>query len=296
VSRDYGNARIAARRARLLDPATLRHLAAAASPAEFVATLERHEDWRSIVRQVAALGAETSALVDGAIERHRSDRLAALPRLFEPPDRALVEALVLPLDASRALAVLRRRHAGESAESIGSTIVGGALLGPADLGRLARASSAADAVGVLVRAGVVDAAAAPRLVDAAGQPDGWARFEERLGEAFEHARHGRARARGRDAGRVRGVLAGERATRAAVADALVVGGAAAAALVERTETLARLDALARDARRDPLGIGPVIAYAAAIEAQAIRLRAALARVCSGWTSELARPYLGWSAA
>ena len=40
-----------------------------------------------------------------------------------------------------------------------------------------------------------------------------------------------------------------------------------------------------------LGIGAVIGYVAAVEAQAIRLRAMVARVRARWTAEDAAPYL-----
>jgi hypothetical protein len=51
-------------------------------------------------------------------------------------------------------------------------------------------------------------------------------------------------------------------------------------------TSARLEALVRTARRDPLGIGVVAGYVAAVELQAMRVRAALARVVVGWSDQL----------
>ena len=65
-----------------------------------------------------------------------------------------------------------------------------------------------------------------------------------------------------------------------------------AALAERALTLERLDGQARSGRRDPLGIGTVVGYVAAVEAQAIRLRAILARVRAGWPAAFTAPYLG----
>jgi hypothetical protein len=66
--------------------------------------------------------------------------------------------------------------------------------------------------------------------------------------------------------------------------------------LEREATLARLERVARAGPRDPLGISAVAGYVAALDAQAIRLRASLARVVAGWGPETARPYLAAGAA
>jgi vacuolar-type H+-ATPase subunit C/Vma6 len=62
-------------------------------------------------------------------------------------------------------------------------------------------------------------------------------------------------------------------------------------MLDRGAALARLDGLARIARRDPLGIGPVAGYVAALEAGAIRLRAILAGLVGGWSRESVGSYL-----
>jgi hypothetical protein len=62
-------------------------------------------------------------------------------------------------------------------------------------------------------------------------------------------------------------------------------------LLERATTLARLDRLAAAGPRDPLGIGAVAGYVAAVEGQAIRLRAILARVAAGWSGQLVGTYM-----
>jgi len=72
---------------------------------------------------------------------------------------------------------------------------------------------------------------------------------------------------------VQALLAAEAAARDAVAAALTTAGPAAAAVVERALCLSRGAALDRRAHRDPLGIGPVAAYVAAVELAALRLRA-----------------------
>lgn len=288
---DYGNARIAALRAGLLDGPAFHRLAESGSPAAFLALLERSEDWAPILREVAALGGDPAAAAEAAIERHRSERLGALPGWYDSPARSFVEALVMSLDAERALAILRRRRAGESPESIGTTIVGGALLGPAELGRLARAPGVASAIGLLVRFGLIGVDDGPGLVAAAALDVPAERFERAFAAAVDRARLSRTWGRGPDAALVRGVLAEEGRIREAAAREMTDTGPATAALVERTAELERLDRLARRARRDPLGIGVVAGYIAAVEAQAIRLRAALARVRAGWTSELVGSYL-----
>src|SRR3989304_3494266 len=105
---ESGNASIAARRGRLLDGPSLRRLVEAGSAAELLVLLERAEDWRPILREVAPLAADPQSAFEVSVERHRSARLGALPRWYAPPARGLVEALVLPLDAPRRVALLRR--------------------------------------------------------------------------------------------------------------------------------------------------------------------------------------------
>jgi vacuolar-type H+-ATPase subunit C/Vma6 len=288
---EYGNARIAALRGRLLDGPTLRRLQEAESAAELLVLLERAEDWRPILREVAPLAADPQSAFEVSVERHRSARLGALPRWYPPPARDLVDALVLPLDAQRVVALLRRRRAGETPEAVGATIVGGALLGTAQLGAVGRAPTFEAAVRLLTRLGVVpaDAVASFRGAEAAG--GGWEPLEAGLVAAFDGARVARAAGRGGDAARVRAIIAAERADRETVVGELRGEGASAAAHVERETTLARLDRLAAAGPRDPLGIGAVAGYVAAVEAQAIRLRAILARVAAGWSGQLVGTYM-----
>ncbi len=288
---DYGNARVAALRGRLLDPAALRRLAEADSAGAFLALLERSEDWRPILRQTEPLVIEPQGAVEASIERHRSARLGALVRFYPPPAQRLVEALVLPLDRERIVALVRRRLAGEPPEVIGATIVGGALLDAARLGALVRAPTLAALVRAIGRAGLIPTGEAIELGRRVEQGIGRAELEARLATAFEQGRIERAGGSDRNARAVRAILAREQAERRAVAAELTAGGPAAAALLERTLTLTRLDELARTGRRDPLGIGPVAGYVAAVEAQAIRLRASLARVVGGWGHDLVGLYL-----
>jgi vacuolar-type H+-ATPase subunit C/Vma6 len=288
---DYGNARVAARRAGLLDAAAYRRLAEASSPATLLVLLGTHDDWRPVLAEVAALSADPGPAVDAAIERHRSRRLSALLRWYGERPRRLVEALVLPLDVERLLALLRRRRAGEKAETIGAAVASGALLGAAEIGRLARAATLeallerAAELGLLASA---DGASIGRLA-AAGAPP--ARVEAALLEAADGARLARARGRTADARLVREAIEREIAVRANGAAVLRESGAAAGAFVERSDTLDRLDALVSVGRRDPLGIGVVAGYVAAIELQAIRLRAILAGVVAGWPPTLVGEYL-----
>src|SRR3989304_810132 len=128
---ESGNASIAARRGRLLDGPSLRRLVEAGSAAELLVLLERAEDWRPLVGEVAPLAADPQSPFEVSVERPRSARLGALPRWYAPPARGLVEALVLPLDAQRVVALLRRRRAGETPEAGGAPIVGGGPPGSA---------------------------------------------------------------------------------------------------------------------------------------------------------------------
>lgn len=285
---DYGLARVAALRGRLLDASTLGQLRQAPTAAAFVRVLERSEDWAPVVRLVAPLGAEPLATAEAAIERHRSLRIGRLRRWFEPPTKDLVEALVLPLDRERLVALLRLRRAGAGAEAIGALVAPGALLDPAELGELARAPSLTDLVVRLAVVGVVPTEAVPGLVGAArasADPSGWAAFESALGEAVEAGRSRRATGRSENARFVEQLLRREAAERRAVAAELEAGGVASALRLERGLVLARLSELARRARRAPHSIGPVAGYIAAVELQAIRLRAILARLRSGWAGD-----------
>jgi hypothetical protein len=288
---DYGNARVAAMRSRLLDRTALARLAESGSPAVLLNSLERVEDWAPILRTVSALGAEPAAVVDAAIERHRSARLGALPRFYGPPVRALVAALVVPLDLERVVALVRRRRAGASPDELGSTIVGGALLSPADLGRLARAPTLGDLGAILAVLGLVDHAAVGELRVAADPLVPPERWESALQDAIDRTRAAWAAGRGSDAAVVREALADERRARDAAVAELADGDSAGAATLDRGSALARLDGLAHVARRDPLGIGPVAGYVAAVEAGAIRLRAILAGLVGGWSRESVGSYL-----
>ena len=283
---EYGNARVAALRARLLSSAELRRLEEAGGAAEMLGLLERAEDWQAVIRDVGGLGTNPAATVEAATERHHAARLAALPGFYADATTRLVEALVLPLDHARLLAILRRRRSGESPDLIGGTIVRGAVLSAAELGRMARAPTPPDVVILAGRLGILEAADAARVAAAmrAGVAD--SRAEDLLVGAADRARDARAAGRGADAAQVRHLLADERIARAAAVAELLSTGAAAASLVERTATAARLEALARAARRDPLGIGAVAGYVAAVELQAMRIRAALARVVVGWSDQL----------
>ncbi len=291
---DYGNARVAALRSRLLDQPTFLRLGESGSAVAFRAILERTEDWRTLLWEPEASGADPRASIERSIEAHRSARLGALPRFYPPPARRLVEALVLPLDHERVVEIVRRRVGGEPPEAIGASLVAGALLDAATLAELARAASLATFLRGLVAAGLLlrEDGLAVAAVSGAGFGGGidHRTLEERLWIALERAREERAVGPGVDAPAVREFLARERADRRAVAQELMTAGPTAATLVERTTTLARLDDRARAGRRDPLGIGTVAGYTAAVEAQAIRLRASLARVAGGWGHDLVGLY------
>ncbi len=285
---DYGLARVAALRGRLLDASTLGRLRSAPTPAAFLQILERSEDWDPIVRLVAPLGGHPVAAAGAAIERHRSLRIGRLPGWFEPPTRSLVEALVLPLDRERAFAFLRLRRSGADAETIGTLVSPGFLLDSAALGELSRAPTLADVVVGLAARGLVEVETVPELLRRAREavdPAGWAAFERALDVAIEAVRVRRAVGRSENARFVTALLRREALERRTVAEELDSGGAASAARLERALLLARLAALVRRARRAPLSIGPVAGYVAAVELQAIRLRAILARLRSGWPGD-----------
>lgn len=288
---DYGNARVAAARSRLLGRDDLQHLLDAPSPAALLALLERLDDWRSIVAEVATLAAPPAQAIAAAIERHRSRRLAALLRWYPSPTRALVEALVIPLDVERLVAVARRLRAGEPSDQIGAAVPPGALLDADAIGLLARATSLgmlldrASARGLLTRS----AGRAVTRLAATGAPSD--RIELAIVEAADRARLARASGPGEADRTVRGVVVREIAVRKRAAADSRDAGTALAALEERDATLARLDELARLGRRDPLGIGTVIGYIAGVEAGAIRLRAVVASLVAGWPSDVVGEYL-----
>jgi vacuolar-type H+-ATPase subunit C/Vma6 len=288
---DYGNARVAARRAGLLDAAAYRRLSEASSPATLLVLLAALDDWRSVLAEVAALSSDPGPAVDAAVERHRSRRLSALPRWYEGRPRRLVETLVAPLDVERLLAVVRRRRAGEKPETIGAAVAPGALLGSAGVGQLARAPSVEAMFDRAAEFGLLDPVAAALVGQLAATGAPAARVEGALLDATDAARLVRARGRTADARFVRAVVEREIETRANGTAALLESGAAAGTFVERAETLARLDSLAALGRRDPLGIGAVAGYIAAIEVQAIRLRAIFAGVAAGWPPTLVGEYI-----
>jgi vacuolar-type H+-ATPase subunit C/Vma6 len=288
---DYGNARVAALRGRLIDPPAFRKLADADSPGAFLAALERMDDWRPVLRETEALFGEPQAAVEAAIERHRSARLGALVGWYDGSARRLVEALVLPLDAERVVAIVRRRSGGASASTVGTSIVGGALLDAAALGVLARTPTLAGLVGGLAAAGLLPLSEARGLVVGVEARRGQRWLEDGLIGAFDRAREARAAGRGAGPRLVQAILASERSERAMVARELVDAGPGTAWIAERAASLARLDRTASLGPRDPLGIGAVAGYVAAVEAQAIRLRAGLTRIVAGWGPEAVVAYL-----
>ncbi|HEX7949296.1 MAG TPA: V-type ATPase subunit [Candidatus Limnocylindrales bacterium] len=288
---DYGNARIAAARSRLLDRDGLRRLQEARTPAAMLAVLDRIDDWRPVLAEVSSFGAPPAQAIDLAIERHRSRRLAALVGWFEPPVRGLVEALVLFLDAERLLAVTRRRSAGEPPDRIGAAVAPGVLLDAAAIGLLARAPSLPVLLGRAAAARLLadrDARAVARVAVAGGQPEA---VESVLVAALDDARRARASGPTEDARRVSAIIADELAVRMSASAVAMEAGVAAATLGERDDTLARLDRLVRLGHRDPLGIGTVAGYVAAVEAGSIRLRAILTGTVAGWPADLVGEYL-----
>jgi vacuolar-type H+-ATPase subunit C/Vma6 len=292
---DYGNARIAGRRGRLVDAATMARLAESDSPAAVLAQLERDPRWRELLRAVRQVAADPSSVMELGIERFRAGELASLPGWYEGRARHLVEALVMDIDRERVLAILRRRRAGQDAEAINPTITPGALLHGELLAELARQPTRVGLFRLLGQAGVIGAADA---VELAGLPaDASAvELEAAVGTAWERAREMRAGGGGRDGRHVRELLAAEHAERETVHAELGGGGPSVGALVERTLRLARLSGVAAAGRRDPEGIGTVAGYVAAVELQAIRLRAVLARVAAGWSVQMTRSYLAASGA
>jgi len=290
VGYEYGNARVAGLRGRLLDRNALVRLGESATMSAVVAQLERSDDWALSLRQAAALGDPATAL-DTAIELHRSGRWGALPHWYEGQPRRLVEALVLPLDAERVVALLRRRRGSEPTDEIASSVIPGALLGAHDLAHVARGVGPAASLKPLVDRGVLASADAVELVAAETAGRSTAELESMLMVAIERSRRARTEGRGANAAAVLQLLEQERDEVEAVIVELDEGGPTVATLLQRSTRLARLDALAALGRRDPLGIGAVAGYLAAVEAQAIRLRATVARVRAAWTVEDTAPYL-----
>lgn len=288
---DYGNARIAAMRGQLFDRAAISRLGDSASASVMVAQLERSTDWAPILRRVAPLGTDVTAAIQTAIEFHRSARLGALPRYYEGRERRFVEALVLPLDAERAVALLRRRRAGEAAERIATTAVPGALLDAPAVAAMARAPGPAAALRPLVDRGVITRDDAKHITAAEIRGVGSAGVESMLQAAVDRGRWERVSVGGHEAAALRRLLEHEGADREATIVELGEAGPTLATVLDRTTRLARLDALGALGRRDPLGIGAVAGYVAAVEAQAIRLRAMVARIRARWSAEDAAPYL-----
>jgi len=288
---EYGNARLASMRGRLLEPGAIARLGEAANPSAMVAQLERSDDWAAILRQVAPLGTDATAALEAAIEFHRSARWSALPHFYEGQEQRLVEALVIPLDTERALAVMRRRRAGEPADVIATTVVPGALLDAHSLALMARAPGPAATLRPLVDRGLLERDDAEQIAAAETRGTRSAELEAMLQEAIDRSRWARTSGRGHDAAVVRRLLEHEGADRDAVVVELTEAGPSFATILERSTRLARLDALAVLARRDLLGIGVAVGYVAAVEAQAIRVRAMVARVRARWSAEDAAPYL-----
>jgi vacuolar-type H+-ATPase subunit C/Vma6 len=280
---DYGNARIAARRSRLLDAAAERRLFEGGSPAALLALLGGYDDWRPVVSDVAALSIDPATAVDAAVERFRSRRLSVLRTWYPEPARDLVDALVMPLDVERLFAVLRRRWGGQPAEAIGAAVAPGALLGTVAIGRMARAPSIEAALLAAARAGVLDPLAARSIGRESAAGTLAPVLEAAVLAATDARRLELARGRRPDARAVRSLVEAEISSRAEVAAVLAESGAASASAVERTLVLARLDRLATLGRRDRLGIGAVAGYVAAVEAAAMRVRAVLAGVAGGWS-------------
>jgi vacuolar-type H+-ATPase subunit C/Vma6 len=287
---DYGNARIAANRSRLLGRDAARLLQAARTPSAMLTVLERFDDWRPIVAEVLSLGAPPAQAIDAAIERHRSRRLAPLVTWYPPPVRGLVEALVMFLDGERLVAILRRRRAGESPDRIGTSVAPGALLDAEGIGFLARAPSDGVVLGRAAAAGLLarnDAMAIARLVETGKATE---EIEAALVTALDAARCARATDPRGDARRVAAIIEDEIEARDRAVAQAATDGVGVASLAERDATLARLDLLARLGRRDPLGIGAVAGYVAAVEAGTIRMRATLAGAVAGWPASLVGEY------
>jgi vacuolar-type H+-ATPase subunit C/Vma6 len=285
---DFGNARVAARRSRLLAPVELQRLADAGSSGALLAQLAAFDDWRREVTEVEALAGDPTAAVDAAVERHRGRRLRSLLGWYPDPARRLVAALVLPLDLERLLSVVRLRRAHETADAIAERVSPGALLSAATTGRLARARSGAEIVELAARAGVLEIARAHRRAVPADDPT---RFEAWLVAAVDRRRRSLAAGQGRDGALVRTLLERDAADHDAAWRLAGDSGIATATAVDRATRLDRLDTVAALGRRDVAGVGAVAGYVAAVEAQALRVRAALAAASAGWTPQRVGEYL-----
>jgi len=288
---EYGNARIAALRQRLLDPGRLRQLAESRSTRDLVDQLRLEEDWRQFFSTREPSSSAAMEDLYEVIARHRASRLGVLRRWYEPPARPLVEALVLPLDIEAVTVVLRRRLGGESPEAIGRSVTPGGVLDAAGLAEVARAPSLPSALRLLGLLALTSRSAAERLGALCESGASWETVEAALVDACERARDERAAGRGDDAEQVRALLSAERSRGRAVLAELLDHGIDSAAVLERRGRLAELRDLARRARRDPLGIGVVAGYVAAVESQAIALRAIVASVGAGWGRDRAAAYL-----
>ncbi len=201
---EYGNARVAALRARLLSPGQLQQLAESESPAALLEQLARLEEWRPFVAQpcpgapseaVEAGATDPARAVQAAIERHRSARLGALPRWYEPPARALVEALVLRLDGERTIDLLRLLVAGVDPEVAADQVGAGAVLTRRQLAEIARAPTLAASLRLLGHAGLIEQRAADRLASICDRGEAWAVVEAGLVEACWQAREERCAGR-----------------------------------------------------------------------------------------------------
>jgi len=157
----------------------------------------------------------------------------------------------------------------------------GALLDAGCLARLTTSPGQGGPFRELARLGLLERGEAAALGDAAerGVPPG--ELEASLHDAWDRARGTRAVDARDDGELVRAELATERRDRDAVRDVLLDTGAADAAALERQLALERMERLARRARRQPLGIAPVLGYHAALEHQALLLRAMSARLAGG---------------
>lgn len=291
---DYGNARIAAHRERLLGPDLLERLAESGSPSAAAAELEVLAGWGPLVEAARETAREPRAVLEVAVERHRAAELGALRGWYTGPQRRLVEALVMGLDRDRVVAILRRRRAGQTGDEIAPSVLPGAILDGAALVELARRRSLADAILFLGKRGILSQGELAPVLRLARQPDAGepAELEAALDGAWMSARRSRATGPGADAEHVRRLLDEEMQDRRKVADEMEAGGPDGAALVERCLILGRADRLARAAHRDPLGIEPAVGYVAAIEAETVRLRVIINRLAAGWSRHIAAAYLG----
>ncbi len=347
---DYGNARVAALRSRLLDAAALRRLGDAESTAAFLSLLAAFDDWRPFLAPVPGIegepgtGGERGArrgardfdpgarlrharMLDGAIERHRSTRLSALLRWYVPPVRQLVEAVVMPLDLERALSMLRLRRAGQepwptspgegtppgtatprgtgalpragtpdgdgtfAGDAVLRGIPPGALLDAGRLVLLSRATGEGGPFRELARLEVIGSGDAARLARDAERGTPPEQLEASLHEAWDRAREARAQDAGEDGRLVLDEIGRERSDRLAVRDMLRSAGLDDAARLERHLALGRMARLGRRARREPLGVAPVVGYRAALEHQALQLRAAMARPAAAWDVDRAASFV-----